>query len=48
MSVAPYDVNSIEVNGVEMLLTTTGWGAAVHLTRPAETPNSGLEATPFR
>jgi hypothetical protein len=34
----------IDVNGAPMLLTTTSGGAAVHLTAPARTPDTGREA----
>jgi hypothetical protein len=46
MSGAPYGVNTIEVNGSAMLLTSTGGGVAIHLTRAADSSASGREAVP--
>jgi hypothetical protein len=38
--------NVIDVGGAPMLLTTTGGGVAVHLTRLAEAAETGIEALP--
>jgi hypothetical protein len=38
--------NTIDINGAAMLLTTTGGGTAVHLTRVADNPRDGREAVP--
>lgn len=44
MATEKHALNTIEVGGTAMLLTTTGGGVAVHLTAPSEQPDSGREA----